>query len=276
MAKHECYCKTEQAGAKWIKCSAVGCETRWWHATCAGLENISDACIKKLKYTCPMCVIAANNLRCLVRDTYQIEIAEEIGKCLPEIVKTVVKETTDAVTKSYAETVKKENKALLKDTVKSTSENALKETMKFVDANLAEQRKRTRNLIISGVDEVEEENCGETVFQMLSHIDGSFKKDDIANCRRIGQKKQEENDAESEVKPRLLLVTLRYEQDALFFHNCGIGRKYGESCWINADPKSERDARYKLRCAKREKKAKSTETAVEVDAQEADDGNAKN
>ena len=172
---------------------------------------------------------------------------------------------------------KKENKALLKDTVKSTSENALKETMKFVDANLAEQRKRTRNLIISGVDEVEEENCGETVFQMLSHIDGSFKKDDIANCRRIGQKKQEENDAESEVKPRLLLVTLRYEQDALFFHNCGIGRKYRESCWINADlTKSERDARYKLRCAKREKKAKSTETAVEVDAQEADDGNAKN
>ena len=43
-----------------------------------------------------MCVIAANNLRCLVHDTYQIEIKEEIGKCLPDIVKTVVKETAES------------------------------------------------------------------------------------------------------------------------------------------------------------------------------------
>ena len=269
---HECFCKEDQAGSKWIKCSAVGCETRWWHAQCAGLENITDTCLRKLKYTCPMCVIAANNLRCLVRDTYQIEIAEEIGKCLPDIVKTVVKETTDAVSKSYAETVKKENQVLLKNTVKSTSENALKETMKFVDANLAEQRKRTRNVIVSGVNEVEEEDCGDTAFQMFSHIDGNFKKCDIVNSKRIGQKKKDENDASTNEKPRLLLVTLRYEQDALFFHNCGTGRKYGDHCWINADlTKSERDARYKLRCAKREKKtAALAEEQGNGDARDAD------
>ena len=181
------------------------------------MENITDACVRKLKYTCPMCVIAANNLKCLVRDTYRNEIAEEIGKCLPDIVKTVVKETTDEISKTYAETVKKENKALLKDTVKSTSENALKETMKFVDA---EQRKRTRNVIISGVDEVEDENCEETVFQVFNGIYESFKKSDIANSRRIGRlgrKEPTETDVNKEEKPRLLLVTLRYEQDALFF-----------------------------------------------------------
>ena len=258
--QRECYCKNDQAGGKWIQCSAVGCETQWWHVTCAGLENITDACVRKLKYTCPMCVIAANNLKCLVRDTYRNEIAEEIGKCLPDIVKTVVKETTDEISKTYAETVKKENKALLKDTVKSTSENALKETMKFVDANLAEQRKRTRNVIISGVDEVEDENCEETVFQVFNGIYESFKKSDIANSRRIGRlgrKEPTETDVNKEEKPRLLLVTLRYEQDALFFHNSGSGRKFGDKCWINADlKKSERDARYKLRFAKREKRAK--------------------
>ena len=265
----ECYCKQDQPGAKWIKCSAVGCETQWWHTTCAGLENNTDACVKKMKYTCPMCVIAANNLRCLVCDTYQIEIAEEIGKCLPDIVKTVVKETTDAVTKSYADTVKKENKVLLKDAVKSTSENALKETMKFVDANLAEQRKRTRNVIISGVNEAQQENCTETVFQMFSHIDESFQKSDILNSKRIGQKKQNENGTISDTRPRLLLVTMRYEQDALFFNNSGSGRKYGDHCWINADlTKSEREARYKLRCARREKRANGNALA---DTQEESD-----
>ena len=231
-----------------------------WHTTCAGLENITDYCIKQLKYTCPMCVIAANNLRCLVRDTYQIEIAEEIGKCLPAIVKTVVKETTDAVPKSYAETVKRENKALLKDTVKSTSENALKETMKFVDANLAEQRKRTRNVIISGVSEAENENCGDTVFQILNQIDESFEKSDIANSKRIGLKRRSEGETDVDQRPRLLLVTLRYEQDALYFHNSGFGRKYGENCWLNPDlTKAERDARYKFRCEKREKTANKKE-----------------
>ena len=231
MTKHECYCKQDQPGEKWIKCSAVGCETQWWHVSCAGLENITDACIKKLKYTCPMCVIAANNLRCLVRDTYQIEIAEEIGKCLPDIVKTVVKETTDAVAKSYAETVKKENKALLKDTVKSTSENALKETMKFVDANLAEQRKRTRNVIISGVNEVENEDCGDAVCNIFNRFDVKFERSEIANCRRIGSRGQRNDSPDAEqidTKPRLILATLCYEQDALFFHNSGVGRKFGE------------------------------------------------
>ena len=206
MTKHECYCKQDQPGEKWIKCSAVGCETQWWHVSCAGLENITDACIKKLKYTCPMCVIAANNLRCLVRDTYQIEIAEEIGKCLPDIVKTVVKETTDAVAKSYAETVKKENKALLKDTVKSTSENALKETMKFVDANLAEQRKRTRNVIISGVNEVENEDCGDVVCNIFNRFDVKFERSEIANRRRIGSRGQRNDSPDAEqidTRPRL-------------------------------------------------------------------------
>ena len=273
MTQRECYCKQDRPREKWIQCSAVGCETPWWHVTCAGLENITDGCIKKLKYTCPMCVIAANNLRCLVRDTYQIEIAEEIGKCLPDIVKTVVKETTDAVSKSYAETVKRENKALLKDTVKSTSENALKETMKFVDANLAEQRKRTRNVIISGVNEAEEQNCEDTVFNIFNRIDGKFEKSDIANCKRIGSKKDQnengEDGASRDERPRLILVTLRYEQDALYFHNSGFGRKYGENCWINPDlTKAERDARYKLRCARREKLTNAASSEAPSEATE--------
>ena len=255
-ADRECFCKNYQAGAKWIQCSAVGCDTKWWHTTCAGLENITDACVKKLRYTCPMCVIAANNLICLVRDSYQLEIAEEIGKCLPDIVKTVVKETSDALSKSYAETVKKENKALLKDTVKSTSQNALKETMKFVDANLAEQRKRTRNVIISAVDEGENEICEDTVFEIFNNIDKNFKKADIANCKRISNKR-DQNGTENHERPRLILATLCYEQDALYFHNSGYGRKYGDNCWINPDlTKAERDARYKLRCDRRAKYAK--------------------
>ena len=111
-------------------------------------------------------------------------------------------------------------------------------------------------MIISAVDEGENEICEDTVFEIFKSIDGNFKKVDIANCKRISNKKNE-NGTTNHDRPRLILATLRYEQDALYFHNSGYGRKYGDNCWINPDlTKAERDARYKLRCDRRAKYAK--------------------
>ena len=261
----ECPCSQNVPGAKWIKCGAVGCQSPWWHVNCAGLEGLTDAQIRKLKYSCPKCTIAALGLKVVSDDTMlSKDISEEIQKCLPAIVKTVVKETSEAMAKSYADTLKKENKAIMKETVKTTSQTALKETMKRVDANFTEQRKRTRNLIVSGIDENENEDLINEVSKVLKGVDRSFPNGQILNCKRLGAKKDgNETDSPRQYRSRLIVVTLRNENDAVFFHNNGTGRQCQESIWLNADlTKDEREARYKLRCERRQKnKARTEETS---------------
>ena len=256
-----CPCGLEHEGAKWIQCGALGCDSPWWHLKCAGLEGLTDGAIRKIKYTCPKCAVFALGMKCVKHGSTEFadEISNEIKKCLPSIVKQVVNETSATISKSYADSVKKENKAMLKETVKSTSQNALKETLKRVDANLTEQRKRTRNVIITGVEEKDNENVQTEVTNVLQKIEENFLSSQILNCKRLGPKRDENNEQSTtrKYKSRMIMVTLRNENDAVFFHGNGSGRKVSERIWLNADlTKDEREAKYKLRVQKREKKAK--------------------
>ena len=76
-----------------------------------------------------MCCFCTWYFKCVKSDSTEFadEISNEIKKCLPSIVKQVVCDVKQAtISKSYADSVKKENKAMLKETVKSTSQNAFK------------------------------------------------------------------------------------------------------------------------------------------------------
>ena len=277
-----CPCGLEHEGAKWIQCGSLGCDSPWWHLKCAGLEGLTDGAIRKIKYSCPRCAVAALGINGVKNNAFSDEISKEIKKCLPSIVKEVVQETSVTLSKSYADSVKKENKAMLKETVKSTSQTALKETLKRVDANLTEQRKRTRNLIISGVDERENENVQEEVINVLQKVEEKFPSGQILSCKRLGPKKNENSEQSTtrKHKSRMILVTLRNENDAVFFHRNGYGRKLSENIWLNADlTKDEREAKYKLRVQKREKAKELEEKSPQEgsnESAESKDGDSKN
>ena len=90
-------------------------------------------------------------------------------------------------------------------------------------------------------------------------IEENFLSSQILNCKRLGPKRDENNEQSTtrKYKSRMIMVTLRNENDAVFFHGNGSGRKVSERIWLNADlTKDEREAKYKLRVQKREKKAK--------------------
>ena len=60
---------------------------------------------------------------------------------------------------------------MLDETVKATSNKALKESMKSLESNLAEKKRRTRNIIIRGVPEQNGEDSKEVVFELLKPLE---------------------------------------------------------------------------------------------------------
>ena len=103
-----------------------------------------------------------------------------------------------------------------------------------------------------------------------------MKMNDILHVKRIGSSKKDESVKEGSsvkvIKPRLLLVSLKYESDAAFLHNNGYGRKVtcvnddSMHAWINPDlTRAERDAQYELRVQRR-KKMKDHSSTQSIDA----------
>ena len=184
----QCVCKQTVDGGKWIQCSAEGCCSKWWHIVCAGLANIPDSAVKKMKYTCPKCAIAAVGLKCIENTQYTKDIAYEIKRCLPEIVQAVVKETSEVVSKSYADIVKEENKVLLKETVKTTSKNTLK--------IMQDREIRDKNVVIFNVAESTKENreeCFKDDDKFFTQLCEQIQIDrpEVIKISRIGKKSED-------------------------------------------------------------------------------------
>ena len=55
-----------------------------------------------------MCLKSDVGIKCIESTTYTKDISDEIKNSLPDIIRAVVKETTETVTKTYAEAVNKE------------------------------------------------------------------------------------------------------------------------------------------------------------------------
>ena len=162
-------------------------------------------------------------------------------------------------TDGWTEVLKKEApKKIITNIVEASSDVALKKSIQLIDANLTEQRKRSRNVIITGVEEHAEENLVSTV---IANLNGECVPRDIGQCKRLGTLPKPSEKRNKPVKPRPILVIFRDEQDALYFHNYSRGRKVfsDQNVWVNPDlTRTEREAMYMKRENRRTKKRSSS------------------
>ena len=179
-----------------------------------------------------------------------------------EQVSGVVEEANKQITKSWAEVASGKQKQLITDVVKLTSQAALTESMQLVDASLTEQKKRSMNVIVSGLPETGlNPSKEELADSFVGLMDGEIDKRDIMMARRLGVFSADKKTQRGEVAVRNVLITLRYEGDAVYAHNTGRGRKIvmdsqtGKAVWINPDlTKLERDARLNARKERQQKR----------------------
>lgn len=152
----------------------------------------------------------------------------------------------NVIERTYADVT--QQKKLIKEVVEETSKSALQSSIQLIDANLTEQKKRVRNVVISGVDEdygAEGSSLKDVAVDLLGS-DCSIR--DIVVVKRLGEKKPR--------KRRPILAVFKSEEVAQHFHNYGRGRKVMElvGCWVNPDlTRTEREAMFKKREERRER-----------------------
>ena len=249
-----------------------GCD-RWWHFACVGLGGITKYNTEKIvNWKCPNCFIFSpkilENLGLSARNEgentsidIKNEVKRQITEVIPEIVtevvggvKTALGEThvkqmmnqaNEKISESWASIAKKHQTKVIGETVEKTTSTALEKSIRLIDANLTEQRKRVRNAVISGIDEDvgEGESLAQVVVNVLQAID-NLSVNDMVACNRLGKK--------TPGSKRLILVIFKKEDDAMYFHNWGRGRKLAERSWVNPDlTHNEREAMFQAREEKR-------------------------
>ena len=113
-----------------------------------------------------------------------------------------------------------------------------------MDANITERKKRSNNLIISKVKEEKDENLKAIAFELLGK---EVEKSEILEVKRLNYGRLSNRN-----QPRLIFVTLKYEEDARWAHRNGRGYNVEGDIWINPDlTKTERDALWEERKAKK-------------------------
>ena len=277
-----CVCGSDTKRKTLINCTVCA---RKWHSACVGLDGLTQSVTAKIVgWKCPICFRFSPELRAKLEPSeleeslagggdvaqgVKEEVKKQIGEFIPEIVEKVVggvraalnepeafKDASQKITQTWADIAKKEQKSLITDVVEKTSETALKKSISLIDANLTEQRKRTRNCVISGIPENynrgrdTETSLGEVVLEFLN--EENLELNDLVSCKRLGEKKAGHN--------RFILVVFKSEQDAMYFHNYGRGRNLKEGVWCNPDlTKTERDALFEKRKQRRERKSGGAE-----------------
>ena len=284
--EYACPCDEHIVKARVIFCKE--CRT-WWHINCVALNGISESAARKLsEWRCPRCFVFKSVIadkiekpgdesdisKAVKREVHGMipTIIDAVSKSVKESIQTneiekVVGEVNEKVGKSWAELAQGNHKQLITDVVKLTSNEALTESMQLIDANLQEQKKRSLNIIVSGMKETgknpSKEELSATFFKLM---DGEIEKKDIVLAKRLG--------VFTDGKRRNVMITLRYQGDAEFVHNHERGRKIivseshqlqdqiGDEIWMNADlTKLQREANYNMRVEKRKKAAEAREAA---------------
>ena len=255
----------------------TGC-SRWWHPACVGLNGLTKyATDTILQWKCPAGfkfpskiwekVKEESAVVCMVgeRESVRETVREEIKAVMPVLVgdlvagvkealgessvQKIVKDANESITKSWADIAKTEQKRVISDVVEKTSESALQKSLSRISADLSEQKTRQRNCIMSNVPEGYGGGDSSLVEVVYSFTGDDLTPDDIAHCKRLGEKQ--------EGKRRLILVVFKREDWAAEFHNFGRGRKLDNDVWVNPDlTRTERDAKYQERKKRQEAKKK--------------------
>ena len=270
---------------------------RWWHPACVGLEGLSKyGCNSIVNWHCPICFKFSPDVKEKFEDgefdtengssaSVTKEIKKQISEAVPAIVNEVVKGVKSAlgdsqvgkmmkvanekITQSWADITRNEQKKVIKEVVEKTSETALKKSICLIDANLSEQKKRVRNVVISNIAEDygrdEDTSLSEVVVGVLD--EEQLSTNDFVSCKRLGMKKPDHT--------RLVLVIFKREEDAMYFHNWGRGRKLTDGIWVNPDlTRTERDAMYQRRQERRIKQSSNREQPEHTGEGDRDGGSA--
>ena len=232
-----------------------------------GLKGLASKTVEELPdWRCPRCIMKKmGSTMSIIQDT----VKTELEKAVPKIVKSVVEATVKAkefqrtfadVAAGRAEHMEKK----VERTVEKTMQSAIKENQQAIlqkatekqDADHFERERRKRNIVIKNVRESKMNTAdgrfNSDVSKILQLIE--VEKEDIITCYRAGAKRTNGD-------PRLLIVTLATPYLAQHCHNYGSGRKMEtngdkKDIWINEDrTKADRDADYRARKLKRERRA---------------------
>ena len=247
---------------------------RWWHPACVGLAGLNKhGCNKIQNWNCPLCFELPPGVKDKlggddtgVGSTSVSGIKEVVKKGMEEAMPKMIEkiqeqynkqienfktEATELVGKTWADVAKVGQAKIMSEVSQNTTEIALKESMTFINTNLTEMQNRANNVIISDLQETAEEDVVTSAYNVLQPL-VDIPQSDIVNARRLGKPVNG--------KKRLLMVTLRHEQDSKFLHNYKTGRKVvlanNREIWINADlTKTERDVAFQKREEQRARRA---------------------
>lgn len=271
-----CMCASGVVTAK-LMIQCVEC-VRWWHPGCVGLDGLSKyGCNSIVNWRCPICFKFSSTVKEKIgielevsddsRDesiTIKAAVKAEVMAIVPTVVDEVVagvksalsennvqqmvKDANEIYTKSWADVAKQDQKKVIKEVVEQTSGTALEKSLGRISADLSSQMNRVRNCVLSGVKEGQGGDDSSLAQVVAAAANGKFTTDDIAHCKRLGEKKPGTN--------RIILVVFKKEEIATEFHNYGRGRKLQTQgvVWVNPDlTQTERTARFNMRQERRRK-----------------------
>ena len=272
----------------YVGCDVDGCES-WWHTCCVGFgtDGLKKEWIDAVElWTCPKCVVKqfAKGVVSTKEEIAQT-VKEEIQLLLPDIVKTVAKETEKSAGPTWAALFKDEQ-LNNKEAAKKQAEDAKKQAQKVEDAirenrakmladNL-ERERRKRNVVVSHIPESPYQEYNkrqmhekQSVMAILRVKEPRIDPQDIVSVVRAGPRPGTETQTEGRKfnGPRQMIVKMKTPHIAEHLHNYGAGTpirmgsdgiKGKITNWINedliqADRKSNFDAR-ELKRLQKEKK----------------------
>ena len=257
-----CFCCqnwNEEDGRKtdvWISCST--CQ-EWWHVSCAGFEGLTQPMVKKIKkWNCHFCFVVpdrlksakltnevAKELKNVIQEAVKVSVVESIQGV---IVNNVINEANKSVSKTWAQIASGDATKLITEVVQVTSGPVLSQSVQLIEANFAERRRRSRNIIVSNLPDSAEETESDLKDLICSTVKNEITPGDIVHAKRIGSFGRSNVQAKK-YRGRLVIATLKKEDDAITLHKNGRGYAFwgataAENVWVNADlPKCDRDAK---------------------------------
>ena len=102
----------------------------------------------------------------------------------------------------------------------------------LIEANFAERRRRSRNIIVSNLPDSAEETESDLKDLICSTVKNEITPGDIVHAKSNVQAKK--------YRGRLVIATLKKEDDAITLHKNGRGYAFwgataAENVWVNAD-----------------------------------------
>ena len=160
------------------------------------------------------------------------------------IVNNVINEANKDISKTWAQIASGDATKLITEVVQVTSGPALSQSVQLIEANFAERRRKSRNIIVSNLPDSSAETESDLKELICKTVKYEIAPADIVHAKRIGSFGG--TNAQSKKK---YIATLKRKDDAVTLHKNGRGYAFwgattAENVWVNPDlPKCDRDAK---------------------------------